>query len=99
ISLQPKQIWVHLTYQTAFVDRSDKLQMRRDVYDLDSRTLAAIKRERGLLAAATDRRREQENASSPGVKRAVRAERTAPRSISYETPGYARSLIPRSIYR
>jgi len=43
IQLQPTPIWVHLTYQSAFVDDAGKLQIRRDVYNLDSRTIAAIK--------------------------------------------------------
>ena len=34
--IMPTAIWVHLTYQTAFVDEGGKLQMRRDVYNLDS---------------------------------------------------------------
>jgi hypothetical protein len=50
LQLQPTPIWVHLTYQTAFVDSAGKLQMRRDIYNLDSRTLAAIKSE--LIAYA-----------------------------------------------
>ena len=58
-------IWVHLTYQTAFVDDAGKLQMRRDVYNLDSRTLAAIKSERGDLETAPDRKREEIAGSSP----------------------------------
>ena len=45
----PAQIWVLLTYQNAFVDDAGKLQMRRDVYNIDSRTLAAIKSERGMI--------------------------------------------------
>src|SRR5205085_9720811 len=36
-------IWIYLTYQTAFVDDAGKLQTRRDLYNLDSRTLAALK--------------------------------------------------------
>ena len=51
IQLQPAQIWVHLTYQSAFVDDNGKLQIRRDVYNLDSRTLAAIKSERAIIEA------------------------------------------------
>jgi murein L,D-transpeptidase YcbB/YkuD len=39
----PKPIWVHLTYQTAFVDQSDKLQLREDVYGRDARMLAVLK--------------------------------------------------------
>src|SRR6266851_1088373 len=45
----PVPIWVHLTYQSAFVDEAGKLQIRRDVYNLDGRTLAAIKSERGVV--------------------------------------------------
>jgi murein L,D-transpeptidase YcbB/YkuD len=45
----PTPIPVHLTYQSAFVDDAGKLQIRRDVYGLDSRTIAAIKSERGMV--------------------------------------------------
>ena len=34
----PVPIWVHLTYQNAFVDDAGQLQIRRDVYNIDSRT-------------------------------------------------------------
>jgi hypothetical protein len=60
VALQPAQIWVHLTYQTAFVDEAGKLQIRRDVYNLDSRTLAAIKTERGIIEPGSEHKREQE---------------------------------------
>jgi murein L,D-transpeptidase YcbB/YkuD len=43
ISLGSGPIWIYLTYQTAFVDDAGKLQIRRDLYNLDSRTLTAIK--------------------------------------------------------
>src|SRR5207302_1819667 len=43
ISLGSGPIWIYLTYQTAFVDDAGKLQTRRDLYNLDGRTLAAIK--------------------------------------------------------
>ena len=45
IQLQPTPIRVHMTYQSAFVDDAGKLQIRRDVYGLDSRMIAAIKSE------------------------------------------------------
>jgi len=45
----PAPIWVLLTYQNAFVDEAGKLQTRRDIYNIDSRTLAAIKTERGMI--------------------------------------------------
>jgi L,D-transpeptidase YcbB len=60
VQLQPAPIWVHLTYQSAFVDETGKLQIRRDVYNLDGRTLAAIRNERGAIDSD---RREPEIAS------------------------------------
>ncbi len=39
----PKNIWVHLTYQTAFVDEDGKLQLRKDVYGRDARMIAILK--------------------------------------------------------
>ena len=69
IQLQAKPIWVHLTYQTAFVDDDGKLQMRRDVYNLDSRTLAAIRRERAVIERVPEGKSEQVIASG-GARRA-----------------------------
>jgi len=54
----PVPIWVHLTYQSAFVDDAGKLQMRRDVYNLDSRTLAAIRSDRGMIDPPQERKPE-----------------------------------------
>jgi murein L,D-transpeptidase YcbB/YkuD len=101
IQLQPSQIWVHLTYQTAFVDNAGKLQIRRDVYNLDSRTLAAIKSERGTVEPTPERKREQEMASGSGQRRAARPARTgvSVQSMSHDTPSYARPLAPQLIYR
>jgi L,D-transpeptidase YcbB len=75
IQIQPAQVWVHLTYQTAFVDDAGKLQIRRDVYNLDSRTLAAIKSERGVVESPSERKHEQEIASGTG-RRPARAARS-----------------------
>ena len=60
LQLQPTPVWVHLTYQTAFVDSAGKLQMRRDIYNLDSRTLAAMKNGRGGFESTPERKREHE---------------------------------------
>ncbi len=39
----PKPIWVHLTYQTAFVDSDGKLQFRDDIYGRDERMISILK--------------------------------------------------------
>ena len=56
ISLGSGPIWIYLTYQTAFVDDAGKLQTRRDLYNLDSRTLAAIKSTRAVANPASERK-------------------------------------------
>jgi len=97
LQLQHASIWVHLTYQTAFVDNSGKLEMRRDIYGLDSRTIAAIKSERGHLEQAPERKRE-EIATAPRKPTAPAARTSALPQTTYTTPGYARQLPP-SIFR
>src|SRR5262249_24191103 len=77
IQLQPAQIWVHVTYQSAFVDDDGKLQVRRDVYNLDSRTLAAIKSERAIIETIPESKSEQVIASGSGSRRAA-----TPRAVS-----------------
>jgi murein L,D-transpeptidase YcbB/YkuD len=56
ISLGSGPIWIYLTYQTAFVDGAGKLQTRRDLYSLDSRTLAAIKSTHATANPAPERK-------------------------------------------
>lgn len=52
----PKNIWVHLTYQTAFVDDEGKLQFREDVYGRDARMIAILKgSERKVADIAVER--------------------------------------------
>jgi len=52
----PKNIWVHLTYQTAFVDEDGKLQLREDIYGRDARMLAILKgSERKIADIAIER--------------------------------------------
>jgi murein L,D-transpeptidase YcbB/YkuD len=58
ISLESGPIWIYLTYQTAFVDDAGKLQIRRDLYNLDGRTLAAIKGAREIANPASESKSE-----------------------------------------
>ncbi len=102
IQLQPTPIWVHLTYQTAFVDNHGKLQMRRDIYNLDGRTLAAIRSGRGGIETAPERKREQEliasrqRRSAPPAP-AVPAARSGStfQSMFYPAPAYGRPAFYR----
>jgi murein L,D-transpeptidase YcbB/YkuD len=100
LQLQPTPIWVHLTYQTAFVDNTGKLQTRRDVYNLDSRTLAAIRSARGVIEPTPERRREDLVASGSTPRRSAPAVRNGAMSQSMvsPTPGYARPF-PSFFYR
>jgi murein L,D-transpeptidase YcbB/YkuD len=83
ISLGSGPIWIYLTYQTAFVDDAGKLQMRRDLYNLDSRTLAAIKGARAIANPASESKSEPTMATpSPAAtahrrKAAQRADQVA----------------------
>ena len=64
-----KNIWVHLTYQTAFVDEDGKLQLREDVYGRDARMIAILKgSERKVADIAIERR---PDASSKPVRMPV----------------------------
>jgi murein L,D-transpeptidase YcbB/YkuD len=65
----PKNIWVHLTYQTAFVDDAGKLQLRDDVYGRDQRMIAILKgSERKVADLAVER---APNTSSKPVRMPV----------------------------
>ncbi len=97
----PAQIWVLLTYQNAFVDEAGKLQLRRDIYNIDTRTLAAIKTERGMIEPPQERKREQEAVATGQRRPAV-----APRNVSFfealfgfGRPTQGRPVPPRGITR
>jgi L,D-transpeptidase YcbB len=72
ISLGSGPIWIYLTYQTAFVDDAGKLQTRRDLYNLDSRTLNAIKNARARAVAASDSKPERATAAPAQRRKAIR---------------------------
>ena len=97
---------MHLTYQTAFVDDHAKLQMRRDIYNLDGRTLAAIKSGRGGMETAPERKRDQEliasrQRRSPQPAAAVPVARSGSmfQSMFYPAPAYSRPTAPPAVYR
>ena len=90
IQLQSAQIWVHLTYQSAFVDDNGKLQVRRDVYNLDSRTLAAIKSERAIIETVPEGKSEQVIASGSGGRRTA-----TPRPVSFFSSLFFAGTPPR----
>jgi murein L,D-transpeptidase YcbB/YkuD len=73
----PVPIYVHLTYQSAFVDDAGKLQTRKDIYNLDARTLAAIKSERAIVEPPQERPKE---VASSGQRRPVQQQ---PRAVSF----------------
>jgi murein L,D-transpeptidase YcbB/YkuD len=69
----PAPIPVHLTYQTAYVEDDGQLVMRSDVYGLDSRVIAAIKTERGMIDVATkERDRDSANTATASARRPVK---------------------------
>ena len=90
IQLQSAQIWVHLTYQSAFVDDNGKLQVRPDVYNLDSRTLAAIKSERAIIETVPEGKSEQVIASGSGGRRTA-----TPRPVSFFSSLFFAGTPPR----
>jgi murein L,D-transpeptidase YcbB/YkuD len=97
----PAPIWVLLTYQNAFVDDAGKLQIRRDIYNIDSRTLAAIKTERGAIESPQERKREEE-VGATSQRRSV----AQPRTVSFfeslfgfGRPVQGRPVPPRRVTR
>jgi L,D-transpeptidase YcbB len=99
----PVPIWVHLTYQSAFVDDAGKLQTRRDIYNLDSRTLAAIKSDRSVVEPMQERKREE--VASTSQRRGAAPQAQAPRIVSFFESFFgggqpqARPVPPRRITR
>ena len=109
ILLQPAQIWVHLTYQSAFVDDNGKLQTRRDIYGLDRRTLAAIKSERVMIepepeGSKPEQRPEQAVASTSSRRKAATRRSASSSPVSFffslfNRPVQTRAMRPpRSVY-
>jgi murein L,D-transpeptidase YcbB/YkuD len=74
----PNPVPVHLTYQTAFVDDDGSLVSRPDIYGLDSRVLASIKTERGMIDVASKEHDHQTaEAATAASRRPVRTAQPA----------------------
>jgi L,D-transpeptidase YcbB len=87
----PNFIPVNLTYQTAFVDDDGKLQIRRDIYGIDSRMQTAIRSERGMVEMAQERPRE-----APAVVKRARGD---PRGGFFEQLFGSRASPQQQTYR
>jgi L,D-transpeptidase YcbB len=72
---------VHITYQTAFIDESGKLELRDDVYGRDARTLAVLRGEDRRIADIPVERRETTR------HQAVRMPRTYPFQSPFRDTG------------
>jgi len=82
----PQNIWVHLTYQTAFVDEDGKLQLREDVYGRDARMIAILKgSERKVADIAIER---APNSSSKPVRMPVGMYGGGGGGSNYSGPGF-----------
>jgi hypothetical protein len=67
----PTPIPVHITYQTAFVDDAGELQVRPDIYGIDTKTRNLIRSERGVVEPAQER--------GPAVASATQVKRARPK--------------------
>ena len=96
-SLGSGPIWVYLTYQTAFVDDAGKLQTRRDLYNLDPRTLNAIKNARATNPAPE--RKSEPVAAAPSSGRACAAPQRRPTRAADAYPSTYPSIFATSAPR
>jgi hypothetical protein len=102
IPTEPAPVWLHLTYQTAFVDDEGRLQIRRDLYNLDRRTLAALKKEPVVAEPAPAVNHDRELASPSRRRRTAHHSQPgdASQSPSFAVPSNARARpAGRVLYR
>ena len=82
----PTPIPVHITYQTAFVDDAGQLQIRPDIYNIDTKTRNLIRSERGVIEPVQER--------SPAVASASQTKRARPRDAQQpRTVGFFEALL------
>ena len=77
----PTPIPVHITYQTAFVDDAGELQVRPDIYNIDTKTRNLIRSERGVVEPAPGAR-PGDRERDPGQARACAGSRARSASSS-----------------
>jgi murein L,D-transpeptidase YcbB/YkuD len=88
----PAPIPVHLTYQTAYVNDDGQLTILSDVYGLDSRVLALIKTERGMIDVATkERDREMAASATASARRPTRMQ--PPQMMQGNGSGFFQALF------
>jgi murein L,D-transpeptidase YcbB/YkuD len=83
IPIPAGKIWVHVTYQSAFVDDHGKLQTRRDVYGLDNRTIAAIKSERVMIESVPEGKKKDQEQQEVASSGPPRRKAVAPPTVSF----------------
>src|SRR5262249_50411356 len=82
LQLQPTPFGLHPPQQPPSDNTPDKLQPRRDIYNLDSRTLAAIRSARGVSEPTHERRREDLVASGSTPRKSAPVARNGAMSQS-----------------
>ena len=70
---------MHITYQTAFVDDAGELQVRPDIYGIDTKTRNLIRSERGVVEPAQERG----PAVASATRSSARVRRMQPRTVGF----------------
>jgi murein L,D-transpeptidase YcbB/YkuD len=77
----PTPIPVHITYQTAFVDDAGELQIRPDIYGIDTKTRNLIRSERGVVEPTPERGQAVASNSTGGKSKA--RPKDQPRTVGF----------------
>ncbi len=80
----PTPIPVHITYQTTFVDDAGELQVRPDIYGIDTKTRNLIRSERGVVEPTPERAPAVASSSNGQPRRTARPkEQQQPRTVGF----------------